>query len=279
MLESLFFLIGFLFLLKLFMELLHQLQFLFPGPTRPLNGWACITGGSEGIGLGMASYLASQGTNLILISRSPSKLSQAKQQLQSFPVQVQTFSFDLGLTSPSDFSRISAALSPFHISLLVNCAGTSHTGFFHELSLQDTLSMIALNVWPVVVLSKMFPDARIINVSSTASVNPTPGLSVYSATKAFIHCFTCVLGSERKEVLSHQCGFVNTEMTRKIKYKPFVIESSQVAEDVVRNIGSGYTFGHWKHQVMGMILGVLPVQITSHSILKLLRAREKRKRA
>ena len=115
----------------------------------------------------------------------------------------------------------------------------------------------------------MFPNAKIINISSTASINPTPGLTIYSATKAFIHHFTCVLATERENVLSHQCGFVDTAMLAGIRYKPYVIQPKDVAKPLIACLGNvTYTFGHIKHNIMGGFMKLLPASYTSHVILK-----------
>lgn len=47
------------------------------------GGWALITGGSEGIGFSIALELAKEGFDLLLISRSISKLEEAKKIIQS----------------------------------------------------------------------------------------------------------------------------------------------------------------------------------------------------
>ncbi len=65
-------------------------------PTSP-GDYAVVTGGSEGIGLGIASSLAVRGVNLVLVSRSDEKLSRAAAHLRGkFPgVAVVTVAVDL----------------------------------------------------------------------------------------------------------------------------------------------------------------------------------------
>ena len=60
------------------------------------NKNAVITGGSDGIGLGIARAFACEGANLLLIGKDPEKLQKAQQALlNEFGVQAHTLSADL----------------------------------------------------------------------------------------------------------------------------------------------------------------------------------------
>ena len=274
MISTLLFVFGSLTILKIVFEGVHILKSCISQQITGNRAWALVTGGSEGIGLGIAEYLASRNFNLILVSRNPSKLLSAKSHLSTYPTEVVCFPYDLSLSSPSEFLKFKQSLPTQEISLIVNNAGISFTNLFTQHSAEQVISMLSLNIWPVVFLTKLFPNAKIVNISSTASINPTPGLSVYSATKAFIHCFTCVLASERSNVLSHQCAYVETEMTKRIKFKPLVILPQNVGKDLFRGLGKvSYTFGHWKHQILGSLLKVLPAAFTSNSLFKKIKTR------
>ena len=63
------------------------------------NKNAVITGGSDGIGLGIAKAFAQNGANLLLIGKDPNKLQKAKEELLSeFSVLVHTLAADLSAT-------------------------------------------------------------------------------------------------------------------------------------------------------------------------------------
>lgn len=63
------------------------------------NKFAVITGGSDGIGLGIAEAFAQNGANLLLISRNEEKLQKAKEKIEKHNVQVSTFTADLSVVS------------------------------------------------------------------------------------------------------------------------------------------------------------------------------------
>ena len=50
------------------------------------RGWALVTGGSAGIGLEVSRGLLRKGYSLILVSRSPQKLKNAKYELDDSPI-------------------------------------------------------------------------------------------------------------------------------------------------------------------------------------------------
>ena len=84
---------------------------------------AVITGGSDGIGYGIAEEFARQGANLFLIARTPTKLAEASARLSEYPVTVHTFAADL-----TDISEVHRAAEHAldilgSIDVLVNNAG------------------------------------------------------------------------------------------------------------------------------------------------------------
>lgn len=273
--ELLFFTIGITVLMKFICEFLWIIKCSISS-SPVIKDWACITGGSDGIGLGIAENLAKKGVNLLLISRSIEKLQAAKTLLQSYPIQIQIFSYDLSKPDPKNFQSLLSLLKPYKISLFINCAGISYSRFFHMHENQEIYSTLGLNIWPVVFMTKFFPEAFIVNVSSTSSVNPTPILSIYSATKAFIDVFSQIVYLENKKVLSYTCGFVDTTMTKRVKIKPLMIKPIEIEQCLFRCIGNvARSYGHWKHFIFGVILQIMPVVITSHTLLRVMKKRHR----
>ncbi len=99
--------------------------------------------------------------------------------------------------------RISSTASP--IDLVVNNAGFGTSGVFHELDVDRLSDEVELNVKALTVLSHaalaaMVPRGRgyLMNVSSVASFQASPGLGVYAATKAYVTSLTEALHGEVK---------------------------------------------------------------------------------
>jgi gluconate 5-dehydrogenase len=152
---------------------------------------ALITGGSQGIGLGIARGLAEAGADVVLVARTESQLNSAAQGLSDIGRKVATHVFDLAKTAeiPAFFEKIVAAQGGMDI--LVNNAGMSRRGPAHELSLADWQAVIDLNLSAVFALSQAFAKQRIastkqgkiINIASLMSSASRPGTAPYTASK------------------------------------------------------------------------------------------------
>lgn len=101
------------------------------------------------------------------------------------------------------FSKVLEARSP-KVSLLINNAGVGRIGEFTEETLDSQMGMIDLNVKALtavthMVLPYMTENSNIINIASIASFCATPGMSVYSSTKAYVLSFSRGLRDELRE--------------------------------------------------------------------------------
>ena len=89
-----------------------------------------------------------------------------------------------------------------HISLLVNNAGCGTTGNIGaSASSADVMRVVDLNVRALTMVTQtvvpfMTRGAKIINVSSIAAFCPTPRMTVYSASKAYVSAFTGGIADE-----------------------------------------------------------------------------------
>lgn len=155
---------------------------------------ALITGGSSGMGLEFARQLAAKGYDLILVSNRPDELEQAEAELRgSFPVAVTTRCLDLATTTAADELFEWCPEVP---DVLVNDAGMF---FFKELQVEDlprVQAMIDLHIVTVTRICILFGAAmkrrgsgRILNISSMTARIPAPGITIYSATKAYLKSF------------------------------------------------------------------------------------------
>ena len=169
------------------------------------NKNAVITGGSDGIGLGIAKAFAREGANLLLIGKDPEKLQKAQQALlNEFGVQVHTLSADLSKTEiVTEVVKDIERLLPT-VDILVNNAGLGKFVPFEQVDNTLYDAHFNLNVkapyfltqglLPALVKSK----GNVINISSYFAhrMLPNRATTVYSATKGALNSFTKALAFE-----------------------------------------------------------------------------------
>ncbi len=187
-----------------------------------------VTGGSKGLGLGIAGKLAEQGYRVIAIARNESPELKALMQESGKPGCVQFASFDL-----ADLEGIAGLVKKLRkdfgpIYGLVNNAGTSVEGMLAMMQVSQMEQVVRLNLLSPMVMTKfvvrsMMADGggRIVHIGSIVAFTGYSGLSVYSATKASLVGFTRSLAREvgRLGITVNVVapGFVDTEMTRGMK--------------------------------------------------------------
>ncbi|MDO5677941.1 MAG: SDR family oxidoreductase [Propionibacteriaceae bacterium] len=168
------------------------------------NTWAVVTGGSSGLGVAFAQRLAAEGADIWLAARSEDKMREVAAQLEAdFGVATRISAVDLsdGEARAAFHAEVGAA----QVSHLVNNAGFAQLGDFKDSDPARTAQMLELNVVALTdlvhaVLPGMLQRGRgaIINVASTAAFQPTPSMSVYAASKAYVLNFSAALWEELK---------------------------------------------------------------------------------
>lgn len=155
-----------------------------------------ITGGSHGFGLEFAKLFARDGYRLVLAAKPPEELATARQQLaELFPeTEVLTTARDLSLPNAGRDLYDWIAGQNIQVDVLVSNAGFGTYGFFDDIDMDKDQEMFRLNALTMYELTRLFArdmiarDAgKIMIVSSTSALQPTPLLSAYSATKAFVY--------------------------------------------------------------------------------------------
>ena len=159
--------------------------------------WALITGGSSGMGLEYVRQLAEMGCNLLLVSNQEEELQQVAEELNhDKAIQVVHHYQDLATESAADELLAFCQTENLPVDILVNNAGMF---FFEELTTENeakALTMLRLHTYTPTRLCILFGEEMkkrrcgyIINMSSMAAKLPCPGISVYSATKAYLKSF------------------------------------------------------------------------------------------
>jgi len=170
------------------------------------NKLALITGASGGIGEAFGHVLAAEGYDLMLVARRDQELHRVKGVIAAKnPVNVHVAALDLSEAGAVETLAVEMANRSMVPAIVVNNAGFGLTGFSAELSRDEQLSMIDLNVRVLTDITLRFLPAMIagksggvINVASVAGFMPGPMMAVYFATKNYVLSFGDALSSELK---------------------------------------------------------------------------------
>ncbi|KAK5173341.1 uncharacterized protein LTR77_002022 [Saxophila tyrrhenica] len=207
-------LIGTLFLLyALIKTLTSSWSFFRPSQLHRYNhsnSWACVTGSTDGIGLGFAKELASNGFNVLLHGRNPTKLQKVRSEIsQQFPdrkieiVVADASSYDDSYSIVVDKIKT----LPGTLTVLVNNVGgimstpqfVAHSEIPHE----DIDAIINLNLrFGTHLIRELLPVLRengpalLANIGSVGGIVGVPYITTYSATKAYVHTLTESLKNE-----------------------------------------------------------------------------------
>lgn len=177
-----------------------------------------ITGTSRGIGFEMVHLLASQGHNVLALSRNAQPVSNLQYD------NISSFAFDL--CNESDYKKVTAFIEKEwkHVDILINNAGLLLNKPFSETTFTDFQKVYETNVFGVsemirTVLPFMKKDSHVVTISSMGGVQGSmkfAGLAAYSSSKGAVITLTELLAEEYKEsgpsfnVLA--LGAVQTEM-------------------------------------------------------------------
>jgi short-subunit dehydrogenase len=163
-----------------------------------------VTGASAGIGTEIARELARRGHNLVLVARRKPLLEELATELTSeYGVRAEAVACDLGKPTPR--AKLPAQIKQLglDIEILINNAGFATGGPFVQSAAQRELEQVRVLVEAPVALTSMFAPGMverrrgaILNVASTAAMQPLPYAAGYSAAKAYVLTFSEALHQE-----------------------------------------------------------------------------------
>lgn len=295
---NLFDLIKFLFIAFL-IKLLFNLFKIFIRPRKDLKdiygkkSWSLVTGATDGIGKAFCFELAKEGFNIILVSRTLSKLNKVSEELKSSYPDINTHCIEYDFYKKNNYKDYQETFGNlyerFDISILVNNVGTDHHDSFEKLSVEDVSQEIILNVSPQAYLTKIYFDnlkyrtfkkedplnnaakklipnnlrSGIINISSFVADFPFPMKAVYAATKAFDYYMSIGLENEVKnsniDFLCVKPLEVATPLTGTEPDGLFIITPEQCAKSSLDDFGwESETYSYWGHKLQAYIINILP---------------------
>ena len=192
---------------------------------------AIITGGSRGIGKGIALVFAQHGANVAFTySSSVESANSLEKELSNYGVKVKSFQSNAADYNESQDLVENVLSDSGSIDVLVNNAGITKDNLLMRMGEEDFDKVIEVNLKSVFNMTKAVQrtmlkqrKGSIINMSSVVGVKGNAGQSNYAASKAGIIGFSksvaLELGSRniRSNVIAP--GFIETEMTAKLDEK------------------------------------------------------------
>lgn len=228
--------------------------------------WAVITGASDGIGKEYAMQLASKGYNLVLISRTESKLKTLASEIETkysrpgtktfklvdpgVTIKTKILPMDFARNDDADYAKLRALVDGLDVGILVNNVGQSHSipvpfVLTPKEEMRDIITINCIGTLRVtrIVAPGMVQRKRglILTMGSFGGLLPTPLLATYSGSKAFLQQWSTALGGELagtgvdvELVLSY---LVTTAMSKIRKPSLFIPNPRNFVKAVLGKIG------------------------------------------
>jgi meso-butanediol dehydrogenase/(S,S)-butanediol dehydrogenase/diacetyl reductase len=176
-----------------------------------------VTGGGQGIGLGISETLLEAGARLIVAQRSPLAPELTAQGVQWI---------ETDLAQADSYTSIAEAIRSDHASIdaLVNNAGFMFEKTLEQMQLDDWNRMLAVNLTAPAFLSRaLLPLLRangggsIVNIGSIEGLAANPEHAAYCASKGGLHALTRAmavdLGGDNIRVNAIAPGWIRSELS------------------------------------------------------------------
>lgn len=278
--------IGFYVILKFSVSAYGYIKRRFFKPTKRITSygkWAIVTGCTSGLGKEYARILASKGMNVLLISRTMSKLVDLKEMINkespASEIEILAHDYDCSedentafyLVLESKLNEIEARGET--IGVLINNVGLTGTNIPERLldtSFENTRGMLRVNIMGTVymtrhVLPYMLKNKKgaVLNVSSGSGLSPQPLLSIYSSTKAFMNQWSETISYEYKkqgiDILVITPYYFVSNLFKRQKGQLIAPEARVVAENSLNLLGKEFiAFGYWIHHLLYYLYVITP---------------------
>ncbi|MBD2771962.1 glucose 1-dehydrogenase [Iningainema tapete] len=163
---------------------------------------AIVTGASRGIGKAITQRLTQDGAAVVInYGRSADEAEELVSSIESQGGKALAVQADM--SQVADIRRLfQETMNKFgQLDILVNNAGIAKAALIAEVTEEDFDAVYAVNVRGVLFALQeaarhINDNGRIVIISSTTSVYPSPGLAVYASSKAAVKLFTEILAAE-----------------------------------------------------------------------------------
>lgn len=173
---------------------------------------AVITGCSRGIGLAVAQIFAKEGADLIITARDAERLEELATTLRDeFGVKIQPVA--AALSDPDMAPKLRDAADALGgATILVNNAGIFPAALLADSTDEMLAEVMDCNFNGTFRLCREIVPGmvkrgkgRVVNISSIAARAPTPGLSLYAASKGALEAFSRAIAAEVAPTVRVNC--------------------------------------------------------------------------
>ena len=197
---------------------------------------AVVTGGSRGLGRGMAGALAAAGAHVVLLARDAAKLAEAAAEITAAGGAVSTRALDLTDETACVAAMRDIGMAHGRLDILLNNAGIIGWSAFADSETSAWQATLDTNLTPMFVLAReaaalMRPrrEGRIINIGSVLSVSGRGRLAAYCTSKAAIVGLTRSLAAELgPDGITCNCiapGYFATEINTNLQARAGFVET------------------------------------------------------
>ncbi len=222
-----------------------------------------IFGGSSGIGLAAAQQFAGLGANLFIYARNKDGLQAAASQIEKQRrVNTQIVAWmPVDISDNQEVTRvINSSVETGIPDILINCAGRAYPDHFEAITyeqFEETMKINLFGIWNTIAAALPHMKKKggaIVNTSSVVGYIGVFGYTDYAASKFGILGLSEAMRSEFKRYnisVSVLCppdtrtaGFevenqTKPEETKAISESGGILESDQVAKELIKGIGKG----------------------------------------
>jgi 17beta-estradiol 17-dehydrogenase / very-long-chain 3-oxoacyl-CoA reductase len=235
-----------------------------------------VTGASDGLGKEFSLQLARAGFNIVLVSRTASKLATLAEEITTkHSVQTKTLAMDFAANDDADYERLKAIVDGLDVAVLINNVGKSHDiptpfALTPEDEMTDIVTINCLGTLRAtqLIVPGMMQRKRgfVLTMGSFGGLLPTPLLATYSGSKAFLQQWSTSLGSELEPygiTVELVQAYLITSAMSKVRRTSATIPDPRafvkaVLSKIGRNGGSpGYAYSsspYWSHGLMAWFL-------------------------
>jgi NAD(P)-dependent dehydrogenase (short-subunit alcohol dehydrogenase family) len=187
---------------------------------------AVVTGGSRGLGMGIAMALLENGAQVATCGRKQENLDTATEVFGAKGYHVMALAANVGQADHMErffqavderFGRLDILVNNAGMNILTASVAEADEGLWDKI-IQTNLKGTFLASREAVKLMKRGGGGKIVNITSTAAKKAAPGMGIYCVAKAAVEMLTRVMGTElaqhRIAVNSVAPAMVRTKFSR-----------------------------------------------------------------